>query len=171
MRERRAKKERWWLLPLLAVGLTALLNRFVFINARVPSGSMEPTIPSGAMVLGNRLAYLREGPQVGDVVFFRHEEEFGQKILIKRVAAVGGQVLSIEDGQAYLDYQPLEGEFVSAFPRDDHFLALVPDGFIVVLGDNRAGSNDSRYWSDPYVPQDTVLGQAMFVYFPGFHPL
>ena len=87
MRARRTKRERWWLLPLLAVGLTALLNRFLFINARVPSGSMEPTIPSGALVLGNRLAYLREGPQVGDVVFFRHEEEFGQKILIKRVMA------------------------------------------------------------------------------------
>ena len=171
MRARRTKRERWWLLPLLAVGLTALLNRFLFINARVPSGSMEPTIPSGALVLGNRLAYLREGPQVGDVVFFRHEEEFGQKILIKRVMAVGGQVFSIQDGRVYLDDQPLAEEFAPALPGDSFSHRLVPDGCLMVLGDNRADSNDSRYWADPYVSQDAVLGRAMFVYFPGFHPL
>lgn len=171
MRTRRQKRERWWALPLLALGLAALLNRFVLINARVPSGSMEPAIPSGAMVLGDRTAYLRADPQVGDVVFFRHEEEFGRDILIKRVAAVGGQVFSVRDGQAYLDGLPLAQGRSPVLAGTDFPDTAVPEDCLVVLGDNREASNDSRYWADPFVPRQDVLGRAVLVYFPGFHLL
>lgn len=165
------KKERWWLLPLLAVVLAALLNLFVLLNAHIPSGSMEPTIATGSLVLGDRTAYLRGDPQAGDVVFFRHESEFGQRIIIKRVIALPGQTFSMVDGRVYLDGLLLDEPYVTQFSWDSYPETLVPEGCCIVLGDHRTNSNDSRFWTDPFVRREDLLGRAMFVYFPRFHTL
>lgn len=46
--------------------------------------------------------------------------------------------------------------------RDWGPLVVPPDSFFV-LGDNRAASEDSRYWG--FVPRDAVTGEPLFVYF------
>lgn len=165
------KKDRWWVLPLLAVLLASFLNTFVLLNARVPSGSMEPTIATGSLVLGDRTAYLRGDPQPGDVVFFRHESEFGRRIIVKRVIALPGQTFSMVDGRVYLDGRLLDEPYVTEFSTDSYPETVIPEGCLIVLGDHRTNSNDSRYWTDPFVHQEDLLGRAMFVYFPRFHTL
>jgi signal peptidase I len=40
----------------------------------------------------------------------------------------------------------------------------VPENKFVALGDNSANSADSRYWG--YVPQESVVGRAIFIYYP-----
>jgi len=165
------EKDRWWLWPLGAVGLALALNLFILINARVPSGSMEPTIPTGALMLGDRTAYRRGEPQAGDVVLFRHEPEFGRKILVKRVIALPGQTFSMEDGRVYLDGQLLEEDYIAEFSSDSYPETVVPKGCYLVLGDHRTSSNDSRFWSDPFVRREDLIARAMFVYFPKPHLL
>ena len=34
------------------------------------------------------------------------------------------------------------------------------------MGDNRNDSKDSRYWMNPYVSKDKILGKAVFRYWP-----
>ena len=48
-----------WILTLaIAVIIALCVNRFVLVNAEIPSGSMENTIMTGDRVFGNRLAYI-----------------------------------------------------------------------------------------------------------------
>ena len=49
-----------------------LLGHFVYINARVPSGSMEQTIMTGDRGFGNRLAYKTKDPERFDIVIFKN---------------------------------------------------------------------------------------------------
>ena len=36
----------------------------------------------------------------------------------------------------------------------------------VMLGDNRNDSWDARYWTNPYVREDKILGKAAVIYWP-----
>jgi len=70
----------------------AAIVRAVGSLVRLPIGryvvegpSMEPAYRSGDRVLVNRLAYLRRGPAVGDVVVLRDPERPGHQLL-KRIA-------------------------------------------------------------------------------------
>lgn len=171
MRERAPKKDRWWLLPLLAVALAAFLNLFILINAHVPSGSMEPTISTGALLVGDRTAYLRGEPRTGDVVLFRHQSEFGRDIIIKRIIALPGQTFSMENGRVYLDGKLLDEPYITEFSTDSYPETVVPEGCYLVLGDNRLDSYDSRFWADPFVRREELLARALLVYFPRPHLL
>lgn len=167
---KKQKKDRWWLLPLAAMGIAVLVNLFLLVNAYVPSGSMEPTLPTGALLVGDRTAFRRGDPQTGDVVLFRHAE-FGDKVLIKRVIALPGQVFSMENGRVYIDGRILEEDYIPEFSADSYPVTVVPEDCYVVLGDHRTNSNDSRYWADPFVRREDLLARALFTYFPRPHPL
>ena len=71
---------------ILAFAITA-----VFTPARVSGTSMEPTINSGDLVVLNKMAYVFDKPEVGDLVVFTshvHTGTDGGGLLIKRVAEV-----------------------------------------------------------------------------------
>ena len=43
----------------------------------------------------------------------------------------------------------------------------IPKDCYFVMGDNRNDSHDSRYWNTQFVSKDDILGEALFVYWPG----
>ncbi len=147
------------------MGAAVLVNLFLLVNAYVSSGSMEPTIPTGALLVGDRTAFRRGDPRAGDVVLFHHPE-FGDTLLVKRVVALPGQTFSMKNGRVYLDGRLLDEAYISEFSSDSYPETVVPPDCYVVLGDCRTGSNDSRFWDDPFVRREDLLARALFTYFP-----
>ena len=151
----------------VAVAIAMLLQRFIIINANIPSGSMENTIMTGDRVIGNRLAYLFGGPKRGDIVIFKYPDDERQ-LFVKRVIGMPGETVVIEDANIYIDGVLLEENYlkdtwvVDAGP----YTYVVPENSYFVMGDNRNNSKDSRYWKNTYVQEDQLLGEAVFCYWP-----
>ena len=153
------------LIPISAL-ICALIITSLFINlAVVPSGSMENTIPSGSIVFGSRLAYKNESPARGDIVFFR-SDDVKNAVLIKRVIAIGGDRFSMKDGYVYINGTLLEEDYLKTRGSDSIEEFTVPEGHLILLGDDRENSVDSRYWNKRSIPEENVIGKALCILFP-----
>lgn len=144
-----------------------IINNFLIINANIPSESMENTIMTGSQILGNRLSYLKENPHRYDIVIFKYPDNEA-KLFIKRIIGLPGETVEIRDGKVYINGQeePLDDSYIPE-PMEGSFGPYeVPENCYFMLGDNRNGSKDSRFWDNTYVKKDQILGKAVFRYYP-----
>ena len=164
-------KELWEYVKmiLIVVVVVLIVNNFLLINAKIPSESMENTIMTGDRIFGNRLAYMFSDPQRYDIVIFKYPDDETQ-LYIKRVIGLPGETVEIREGKVYIDGSdtPLDDSFTPETPLGNYGPYTVPEGCYFMLGDNRNYSKDSRFWQNPYVEKDKILGKAVFKYFPGF---
>ena len=101
-----------WVLTFAVAIVAALFIKYcLIINADVPTGSMENTIMPGDRLIGNRLAYLKEGPQRGDIVVF-HYPDNEKELFVKRVIGLPGESVHIEDAKVYIDGVELEEPYL-----------------------------------------------------------
>lgn len=163
-------KELWEYIKMIifVVVVVLIVNNFLLINARVPSESMEKTIMTGDRFFGNRLAYLFDDPERFDIVVFKYPDDESQ-LFVKRVIGLPGETVEIKDGKVYINGSetPLDDSFTPETPTGDYGSYVVPDGSYFMLGDNRNHSGDSRFWKQPYVEKEKIVGKAIFRYFPG----
>jgi signal peptidase I len=124
---------------------------------RVGSASMEPTIPTGAVVLVDRWS---DGIDRMDVVVVDPPDGVGPQ-LVKRAVAVGGDEIAVEDGVLVVNGSPVcEPSIDPALIDAEYFGPLtVPTGELFLLGDNRQTSIDSRAFGT--VRADEVQGRVM----------
>lgn len=149
----------------LVIGL--FLNRYVVANAQVPSGSMETTVMAGDRIFVNRLSYLFEEPERGDIVTFIYPDD-GKTLYLKRVMGLPGETIQGKDGKIYIDGEELEHDFTQEVSEDDFGPFTVPEDCYFMMGDNRNDSWDSRYWENTFVEKEDIVGKAIVSYFP--HP-
>ena len=155
-------------LILIVVVVMTLLQKYVMINAEIPSESMEDNIMVGDRIFGNRLAYKKTNPKRFDVVIFKYPDDEKQ-YFIKRVSGLPGETVDVVEGKVFIDGAdtPLDDSFCKETPlgiKDGHF--EIPADSFFMLGDNRNHSRDSRYWNHPYVAKDKILAKASIRYWP-----
>jgi len=138
-----------------------LFFRFIIASAQIPSASMEPTLKVKDRCLINRLSYIGTNPERGDIVIFKNKEEFGNEILIKRVIGLPGDHIAFYGGNVYINGNMVEEEYLSAdvFTYSETSFFDVPEGCYFLMGDNRGNSADSRYWKNPYLSEDKIMGK------------
>jgi len=143
----------------LQVAVLAVLVLAFFMRTPQVSGlSMAPHIASGEIVLIDTMAYRLHSPARGDIIAFRHQGETSE-IFIKRIIGLPGDRVQIDRGRVIRNGVALTEPYV-AYPDSRTFAPVtVPADSLYVLGDNRAASDDSRFWG--FVPRGDVLGKAL----------
>jgi signal peptidase I len=167
--------------------LIFLAVRAMAQNFRVEGSSMEPGLHHGEYLLVNKAVYFKinlatldkylpfidpgdeperyifHGPKRGEVVVFRFPEDPGRDF-IKRVIGVPGDTVRIQDGRVFVNGVELDEPYTNTEGRTDYREQVVPPHQYFVLGDNRPNSSDSRSWG--FVPEENIIGRAMFTYWP-----
>ena len=180
MPEEKPKKEKqpmtwkrlWkeWILPFgLEILALLLIVKFIFFIAIVPSGSMEPTIQERSALFTLRVHDL-EKLERGDVIVFEAETpELAGTTLIKRLIGLPGDHVEIDENGIMTINGEVQSEDYVVYQYAIPSVFDVPEGHYLFMGDNRANSLDSRYWSDPYVSAESIQGRAVFTLFPFSH--
>ncbi len=160
----------WIAVILVAAAVSFLINRFLIVNATVPTSSMETTIMANDRIIGNRLAYLKKEPERGDIIIFRYPDN--EKILyIKRLIGLPGETLAVRDGEVYINGEALDEPYLTVTTLGDFGPYEIPEDGYFMMGDNRNDSADSRYWSNTFLHRDGMIGKAMFRYWPSVKKL
>lgn len=176
-----------WLPSLLLIGLMLIARSTLADHYHVPSGSMEYALIPGDHVVVNKAAYglrvpftnqviaLQENPQRGEVVIFDSPDSDIR--LIKRVVAIGGDLVSVKNGRVLINGQFLatpENPLVENYGSRQVRLNLadgggpdlptmrVPEDHVLVLGDHRGNSRDGRFFGT--VPVSELYGRATAVF-------
>lgn len=165
----------------------AILLRGSVVEAfKIPSGSMIPTLTPGDHILVSKFSYgirlpfmskmlYRFGqPQRGDVVVFTRPddpltmEDESTINIIKRVMGLPGDVVEVRGAQLYIDNQIYSEPYArwadGGLEEGEFGPSRVPEGHILLLGDNRDQSKDSRFWNDPFLDLNLVKGRALIIY-------
>lgn len=142
-----------------------LILNLIIVNGRVPSGSMEDTIIPKDRIIAFRWAYLFDEPQRGDIIIFKFPDNEKQKF-VKRIIGLPNETVEIKNGDVYIDNILLEENYLKESVNNQNLIFTVPEDAYFVMGDNRNGSIDSRYWNNKFVYKDKILGKVILKYFP-----
>jgi signal peptidase I len=163
-KEYRQREAKGWIISLAAAIVIALALRFfVFEFIRVEGPSMQPTLYTNEYVFMEKVTYWFRHPERGDIVicsFPASNESF-----VKRVIGMPGERIKVEEGVLYINDVP-NYDYFSSRHNDDMLEMTVPDNSVMVMGDNRNESRDSREPTVGPIPYDKILGRAVFVIWP-----
>lgn len=155
----------WAIEILLAVLLAFTFVYFVGLRTSVVGQSMASTLNGGDEILVNRFIYKVTDPDYNDIIVFLPNGNEKSHYYVKRVIAVPGDTVQIQNGVVYVNGEAFEEE-AEVFSIEDAGLAseeitLGADEYFV-LGDNRNNSEDSRYANIGNIKKEYIIGKAWF---------
>lgn len=147
-----------------------LIVTFVFRPVAVDGISMFPTLHSADRLIIEKVTYYFRKPIVGDIVVFNYPANPKEQF-IKRVIAVGGDKLKINDHKVYVNGKPLVEPYIfekmnAIIDQNYENEIIIPKGTIFVMGDNRNDSRDSRYSDVGFVDLKQLIGKTFIRIFP-----
>ncbi len=181
------------LLIVSAAVIAFLLKSLVAQAFYIPSESMSPQLAVDDRVIVSRLSYRLHDPHRGDIVVFDCPREScpddgaggGNPVArlvrgvaeglgvvqpsteeyIKRVVGLPGETVESRDGRVYVDGRRLVEPYLAPNTATLNLPPTrVPEGHLVVLGDNRSNSSDSRVFGP--IPESSLVGRTVLKIWP-----
>ena len=162
----------WEIVRILLISLAIVVPiRYFIVQPFVVRGaSMEPNFVNREYLVIDEVSYYFREPSRGEVVVFRYPQDTRQ-FFIKRIIALPGEKVSITKGRvniinkAYPEGFTLDEVYLdpSLLTHPDIERTLGLDEYFV-LGDNRGGSSDSRFWGP--LARKFITGRAVFSAWP-----
>ncbi|MCD4689974.1 signal peptidase I [bacterium] len=164
-----------------AVLLALVLRAFVIQTFRIPSGSMEDTLLVGDFLVVNKFIYgikvpftdtrlrgVRE-PVCGDVIVFEYpnpDPRAPVENYVKRCIGTPGDIVELRNNVLYVNGERIEEDYIKLKPPTPRWSSFgpvkVPEGQLLMLGDNRNWSADSRDWG--FLDKTLMQGKAIVIY-------
>jgi signal peptidase I len=171
--EKTKSQSFWELVRFALVALVIVIPIRVFIAEPfiVSGASMVPTFTNGDYLIVDKISYLVGNPKRDDVVVFRYPNDT-TKFFIKRIIGLPNETVDIKGNDVFItnaenkDGFKLEQPFVKNPANNETHLVLKNDEYFV-MGDNRSGSSDSRYWGA--VKRNLLTGRAFLRLLPVNH--
>ncbi len=155
---------------------------------KIPSESMVPTLKITDHILVSKLSYgLRlpfvtdtlwqySTPKRGDIVVFTRPDERQTPLedesainIIKRVVGLPGETVEVKGTTVLINGAVLNEPYArwidGGSPGGNFGPAVVPENSVLLLGDNRDRSRDSRYWEYHFLEISRIKGRALLIYF------
>lgn len=163
---------------IIALFLVWLVRAFIIIPIEVEGPSMSPTLVDQDYLIVEKLSYQLSNPNRFDIIVFHATEE---RDYIKRIIGLPGETVEYKEDQLYVNNQLVEEPFLADqlsenqlnFPFTNDFNLAegipgrhqeIPEGYYLVLGDNRQNSTDSRMIG--LISEEDIIGRARFIYWP-----
>lgn len=159
----------------IAIVLAVFFRTFFFSSYIVDGESMMPTLEDGNLLIVNKIGYEIGELKRFDVIVFHATSEDDY---VKRIIGLPGDKIEYKDDVLYINGLAYDEPYLDKYKinlkntnlTEDFTLKdltgseIVPNNSIFVLGDNRQGSYDSRYFG--FVPINEVVGKVNLRYWP-----
>lgn len=146
-------------LALFGVLLFIILNTLVFTIVTVDGASMNPKFYHQDRVVFSKINIDHDGLKRSEIVLF---EGFDERMYIKRIVALPGEVVEIKEGQVYVNGSRLKDDINKSYTYiyNSNKWYLKDDQYFV-LGDNRKqdDSKDSRIFGP--INLDQIKGKFL----------
>ncbi|SFM03593.1 signal peptidase I [Paenibacillus sp. 1_12] len=159
----------WTKSILIALLIVALVHQYGFHLSTVKGASMQPTLEENELLFINKTVHFLGSPSRGDVVVVKEPESSEPQsiFLVKRVVAVAGDEVRIQQGKLYVNGLFATESYTDSLIEDGSLEPYtIPQGSLFVMGDNRhrLASYDSRSFGA--VSVDKIEGRAEFIVWP-----
>lgn len=121
--------------------MTLIIFKFVLLPIRVTGESMYPTYKDGQVRFVNRLTYMREEPQRGDVVAVEFRGQ--QILLLKRIIGLPNERFDVFNGEVFINGKKLTEPYANGKILSGTGLGSTTQSInlgateYMVIGDNR----------------------------------
>lgn len=132
---------------------------------------MSPTFETGHYLIIDKVSYRLSPPRRDDVIVMKFPEDTSRDF-IKRVIGLPGETVKIDAGSVTIINAEnpkgikLDESFIK-FPKADTLTFTLTSDEYFVMGDNRAGSYDSRSWGP--LPKEDIIGRPILRLYPINH--
>jgi len=165
--------EIWDIIKFLApiIVIVFIVRTFIAQPFIVDGESMSPNFHTGHYLIIDELSYRFHAPKRGDVIVLRYPLDTS-RFFLKRIIGIPGDRITLKNGKVYITnaanpngyvlVEPYETQ--TTFPAGQFKDVTLGDDEYFAMGDNRAGSSDSRAWG--ILPKKDIIGHALFRLFP-----
>ena len=150
----------------IGVAIVLLIANFIAKPVVVRGSSMNPTLNNFDICISNRLSIVLGGT-IDRLEIVVAQTEDGE--IVKRVVGIPGDVISYQGGVLTVNGTTVVEDYIIDDPSKHHSdmdfreIRLGADEYFL-MGDNRTGSTDSRYFG-PFHRSD-IISKDMLILFP-----
>lgn len=160
----------WELVRYAVIALIIIIPFRIFVaQPYVVSGaSMDPTFKDADYLIVDQISKRFEEPQRASVVIIRYPKD-PSKFFIKRLIGFPGETVEIKGGEVTIYNEDnknglkLDEPYI-VYKKIENFSITLKDDEYFVMGDNRAGSSDSRIWGT--LPKKYIIGRPIIRLLP-----